>query len=256
MPDKPSYLGLLTPSPSPRRTRTSISRVDRGDPEPRGARGAAAPSRHARASTAWLRQAHQRARLRGARARTTPTARSGGDRGSRLLRPGEDEGARSTRLDTGDKPDIFDGFFKDHSIDIRTGELLGRYIAEERDTARLLRGCYEQLKKAAGGRAERRGFGDDRLAVARGEDRHAVPRGRRAAPDRVRGVDAHGGDLGLRSPAGGGRFEDQRVIRCPRCRSSTRARSPRRSSCSVSCPPLRSSWRDRGGGGDRRTGSR
>ena len=24
-------------------------------------------------------------------------------------------------LDTGDKPDIFDGFFKDHSIDIRTG---------------------------------------------------------------------------------------------------------------------------------------
>jgi rubrerythrin len=48
-------------------------------------------------------------------------------------------------LDTGDKPDIFDGLFKDHSIDIRTGELLGRYIAEERDTARLLRSCYEQL---------------------------------------------------------------------------------------------------------------
>ena len=51
-------------------------------------------------------------------------------------------------LDTGDKPDIFDGFFKDHSIDIRTGELLGRYIAEERDTARLLRSCYEQLAAA------------------------------------------------------------------------------------------------------------
>ena len=51
-------------------------------------------------------------------------------------------------LDTGDKPDIFDGFFKDHSIDIRTGELLGRYIAEERDTARLLRSCYEQLVAA------------------------------------------------------------------------------------------------------------
>ena len=48
-------------------------------------------------------------------------------------------------LDTGDKPDIFDGFFKDHSIDIRTGELLGRYIAEERDTARLL----AQLLRAA-----------------------------------------------------------------------------------------------------------
>ena len=51
-------------------------------------------------------------------------------------------------LDSGDRPDIFDGFFKDHSIDIRTGELLGRYIAEERDSARLLRACYEQLKKA------------------------------------------------------------------------------------------------------------
>jgi rubrerythrin len=52
-------------------------------------------------------------------------------------------------LDTGDAPDIFDGIFKDHTIDIRTGELLGRYIAEERDTARLLRSCYEQLHAAA-----------------------------------------------------------------------------------------------------------
>jgi rubrerythrin len=52
------------------------------------------------------------------------------------------------KLDTGDKPDIFDGLFKDHSIDIRTGELLGRYIAEERDTARLLRSCYDQLVTA------------------------------------------------------------------------------------------------------------
>jgi hypothetical protein len=41
---------------------------------------------------------------------------------------------------------LFDDVFKDHSIDIRTGELLGRYIAEEYDTARLLRACYEQLK--------------------------------------------------------------------------------------------------------------
>ena len=52
------------------------------------------------------------------------------------------------KLDTRDKPDIFDGLFKDHSIDIRTGELLGRYIAEERDSARLLRSCYEQLVAA------------------------------------------------------------------------------------------------------------
>ena len=53
------------------------------------------------------------------------------------------------KLDTGDKPDIFDGFFKDHSIDIRTGELLGRYIAEERDTGRLLKSCYDQLVAAS-----------------------------------------------------------------------------------------------------------
>ena len=53
------------------------------------------------------------------------------------------------KLDTGDKPDIFDNFFKDHSIDIQTGELLGRYIAEERDTARQLRSCYDQLVAAA-----------------------------------------------------------------------------------------------------------
>jgi hypothetical protein len=53
------------------------------------------------------------------------------------------------KLDRGDKPDIFDDFFKDHTIDIATGELLGRYIAEERDTGRLLRSCYEQLKAAS-----------------------------------------------------------------------------------------------------------
>jgi rubrerythrin len=49
------------------------------------------------------------------------------------------------RLDTGDEPDVFDGIFSDHTIDIATGELLGRYIAEERDTARLLRCCHERL---------------------------------------------------------------------------------------------------------------
>ncbi len=61
------------------------------------------------------------------------------------------------KLDTGDEPDLFDGFFRDHSIDIRTGELLGRYVAEERDSARLLRSCYEQLRAGAS-------VDDDRLA--------------------------------------------------------------------------------------------
>jgi len=43
------------------------------------------------------------------------------------------------------EPDVFDGFFRDHSIDIETGALIGRYIAEERDTARLVSGCKAQL---------------------------------------------------------------------------------------------------------------
>ena len=54
-------------------------------------------------------------------------------------------------LDPVDGPDIFDRLFSDHTIDIRTGELLGRYIAEERDSTRLLRSCYEQLAAAKGG---------------------------------------------------------------------------------------------------------
>ena len=54
------------------------------------------------------------------------------------------------KLDTGDEPDVFDGFFRDHSIDIKTGELLGRYVSEERDSARLLRACYDQLCEARG----------------------------------------------------------------------------------------------------------
>ncbi|HWC37456.1 MAG TPA: hypothetical protein VG476_02955 [Acidimicrobiales bacterium] len=65
------------------------------------------------------------------------------------------------KLDTGDRPDLFDDIFKDHSIDIRTGELLGRYIAEERDSARLLRSCYECLRAT---RAGDDGAEPDRLA--------------------------------------------------------------------------------------------
>jgi hypothetical protein len=53
------------------------------------------------------------------------------------------------RFASGDEPDVFDGMFRDHTIDIRTGELLGRYIAEERDTLRLLQGCCAQLQARA-----------------------------------------------------------------------------------------------------------
>lgn len=48
------------------------------------------------------------------------------------------------REDDGDS-DVFDPMFGDKSIDIQTGALLGRYIAEERDSGRLFRACYEQL---------------------------------------------------------------------------------------------------------------
>jgi hypothetical protein len=52
--------------------------------------------------------------------------------------------ARPNRL-SGQMLSYFDDVFKDHSIDIRTGELLGRDVTEELDTCRLLWGCYERL---------------------------------------------------------------------------------------------------------------
>jgi hypothetical protein len=41
--------------------------------------------------------------------------------------------------------DVFDNMFADKDIDIQTGALLGRYIAEERDTLRRFAACYESL---------------------------------------------------------------------------------------------------------------
>jgi hypothetical protein len=46
------------------------------------------------------------------------------------------------------RPDVFSAMFNDRSIDIQTGTLLGRYIAEERDSGRILRDCYGQLCQA------------------------------------------------------------------------------------------------------------
>lgn len=43
-------------------------------------------------------------------------------------------------------PDVFDAMFSDKNIDPVTGGLLGRYIAEERDTGRLLYGEYQRLQ--------------------------------------------------------------------------------------------------------------
>jgi hypothetical protein len=47
--------------------------------------------------------------------------------------------------------DGLESLLRDSTIDVRTGELLGRYIAEERDTLRLVGGCYGILCDRAGG---------------------------------------------------------------------------------------------------------
>lgn len=43
------------------------------------------------------------------------------------------------------EPDVLSGLFADTTIDPQTGALLGRFIAEERDSDRRLKACYEQL---------------------------------------------------------------------------------------------------------------
>lgn len=45
----------------------------------------------------------------------------------------------------GEGKDPFRGFFNDTTIDPQTGALLGRYIAEERDSGRLLRSEYDRV---------------------------------------------------------------------------------------------------------------
>ena len=51
--------------------------------------------------------------------------------------------------DSGGK-DIFTGFFNDTTIDPQTGALLGRYIAEERDSGRRLKAEYDRVCAQAG----------------------------------------------------------------------------------------------------------
>lgn len=57
--------------------------------------------------------------------------------------------ARTSRGDGGDGKDPFASFFNDTSIDPQTGELLGRYIAEERDSGRRLKAEYDRVCAAA-----------------------------------------------------------------------------------------------------------
>ena len=49
-----------------------------------------------------------------------------------------------------ERPNPFEDIFRDTSIDIQTGALLGRYVAEEHDSGRMLQGCFEALQVDAG----------------------------------------------------------------------------------------------------------
>jgi len=54
---------------------------------------------------------------------------------------------------TSSTSDPFSKMFEDTTIDPQTGALLGRYIAEERDSGRRLRTAYDLLKGAKGDQA-------------------------------------------------------------------------------------------------------
>lgn len=54
--------------------------------------------------------------------------------------------------DEGERKDPFRNFFKDSTIDPQTGALLGRFIAEERDSGRRLKAEYDRVRDEAGGR--------------------------------------------------------------------------------------------------------
>lgn len=53
---------------------------------------------------------------------------------------------------TGERKDPFRNFFKDTTIDPQTGALLGRFIAEERDSGRRLKAEYDRVRDAARGK--------------------------------------------------------------------------------------------------------
>ena len=60
-----------------------------------------------------------------------------------------------------DGDDIFASMFKDQTIDIQTGALLGRYIAEERDSARMLRACRDVCRSRASNGSAANGMAHD-----------------------------------------------------------------------------------------------
>lgn len=62
---------------------------------------------------------------------------------------GNDNGQK--RDESKKRRDPFTGFFNDTTIDPATGALLGRYIAEERDSARRLEAEYDRICGTGGG---------------------------------------------------------------------------------------------------------
>ena len=67
----------------------------------------------------------------------------------------------------GDGNDPFARLFEDTSIDPDTGALLGRYIAEERDSGRRLQGAYEGVLARASKVKDNGHSGSDELAELR-----------------------------------------------------------------------------------------
>ena len=98
-----------------------------------------------------------------------------------------------------------------NTIDIQTGELLGRYIAEERDTLRLVAGCASILKSRTNGSASTSAPAADQLAGLENKVDAVCRGGRRTTSDRLRGGDARN-RLRLGPPS--------TSIRSPACRKS------------------------------------
>jgi hypothetical protein len=63
-----------------------------------------------------------------------------------------------------DGTDVFARFMDDLSIDVQTGQLMGRYIAEERDSNRRLQGCRSAVEAAMNGNGNGTGELESRLA--------------------------------------------------------------------------------------------
>ena len=67
-----------------------------------------------------------------------------------LVRSERGDADKIAELDRADSADPFARLFDDETIDPETGALLGRFIAEERDSVRRLRAQYERIRAPGG----------------------------------------------------------------------------------------------------------